>query len=203
MKGTIVKKCITLIILFIVSMVDISLLILSLMYAQWDEVKNEKYSIILLLAFYLVLLVLYVFCKSDKAGYKLRFKEISSNSFIIYCLFYPGAGVLLLFLLAKLIGWPSDDFIRYIIFVPHIFMIALWTGLKLKNHSELKESQLMKIDIISTGAVCLLTIVWILYKIEFIIWEFSLIMGEFLVIQMVIKNILVKRREKEEDNNML
>ena len=88
--------------------------------------------------------------------------------------------------------------IRVVNLLAHIILIEEWTRRKLKKQPEIKESELLQIDIISTIAILPLTIVWILYKIDLIVWEFSLLMGEFLFIQIAIKSSLVKRKKEDE-----
>lgn len=173
-------------------------LVSSLLFERWEELKNESLAIFLLVVFYYLLLLVYVFWKSDDVSLKWRFKEVSLSSFVINCLFYPACFMILLFVLSVSVEWLEWNYIRGFVLLLHVFIIALWTVLKLKKLSKLNESDLMKIDIISTLAILPLTIVWILYDTKIIIWEFSVMMGEFLVIQLVIKIILMKRKEKEE-----
>lgn len=182
---------------------------LSLVFAQADIVKiikdgdaivdNESTAIVCLYAFYYVVLAAFLFWKSDEKKNKWKFAEISLCSFVLNCLVVPDLGFLLLFFLGKIVDKTCFwILIRVVNLLAHIILIEEWTRRKLKKQPEIKESELLQIDIISTIAILPLTIVWILYKIDLIVWEFSLLMGEFLFIQIAIKSSLVKRKKEDE-----
>ncbi len=56
----------------------------------------------------------------------------------------------------------------------------------------------MKLDFYSTLAILLLTNVWVVYDILSIKIGFAIIMGEFLLVQMIIKKEQIKQKEITE-----
>ncbi len=181
----------------IVGILGLALLVLSFLYEKWSEIKDNKIALILLLVFYFISILVYTLWISDDSGFKWRFKDISLCSFIINCLFYPGVAMIVLLAVSAHTGWSQlSVIIRVLSLIIHIIIIAIWTGTKLHHHTEIKESELMKIDLISTFRVLPRTIVWIMYDISSISWEFMLFMSEFLAIQIAIKYILLKRKER-------
>lgn len=74
--------------------------------------------------------------------------------------------------------------------------IAIWFGEKfLNNKKKLNEAELMKLDLYSTVALLLFTIIWVLFDIDEIKYGFAVIMAEFMVIQILIKHAQIIHKE--------
>lgn len=73
--------------------------------------------------------------------------------------------------------------------------IAIWFGEKLLRIKELNEAELMKLDLYSTVALLLFTIIWVLFDIDEIKYGFAVIMAEFMVIQILIKHAQIIHKE--------
>ncbi len=58
----------------------------------------------------------------------------------------------------------------------------------------------MRLDLYSTIAMIPLTLMWVVFKIETIKLGFAVILGEFLIIQFMIKLALIKLKEKNNSN---
>lgn len=73
--------------------------------------------------------------------------------------------------------------------------IAIWFGEKLLRIKKLNEAELMKLDLYSTVALLLFTIIWVLFDIDEIKYGFAVIMAEFMVIQILIKHAQIIHKE--------
>ncbi len=174
-------------------------LILSLMYGHAETIKDGEVAVFMLFMFYFFSVIAYVIYISNKQDNHWHFGDITMKSFVVNCLFYPGTAILLLGCVLYIYGKPVFIIIKGLALVVHIIVIAVWVLVKLFGKKELKETDLMRIDFISTTAILPLTFVWILYDINYFIWGFALFMGEFLVFQIVIKYKLLKNKEHEEN----
>ena len=198
MKKINISKIISRVSAVFVGILGFASLVFSLFYERWVDIDDNKQGLIWLFVFYFLSLIAYALFISDDTSYKWGFSDVSLCSFIVNCLFLPFGFFAIILSIWSLIGIPPMHCFRIIIFGTHVIIIAIWHFTKLKNNDKLKESDLMKIDEIASFAILPLTIVWVLYNIKYIIWGFAIIMGEFLIIQLVVKYILIKRKEKEE-----
>ncbi len=57
---------------------------------------------------------------------------------------------------------------------------------------------LMKLDYYSTFAILPLTIIWVVYKVDYYSVGFALILGTFMIIQLIIKHKQITLAEKEK-----
>ena len=73
--------------------------------------------------------------------------------------------------------------------------IAIWFGEKLLRIKKLNEAELMKLDLYSTVALLLFTIIWVLFDINDVKYGFAVIMAEFMVIQILIKHAQIIHKE--------
>ncbi len=137
--------------------------------------------------------VIYALFSKEKWG----FSEVSFPSMVIFCLEIPTIISLLIIWISKIFANFSPQTNGAILVITHIIAISIWHIHKLW-FKKLRESDLMKIDFYSTCAILPLTIIWILYKIDPIEYSFSIFMGMFMVIQLIIKYKQIRGKEKEE-----
>ncbi len=183
-------------------------LFFSFVYRNNEQFKEGMPELLWLAVFYFSALIAYAILKSDDQSEDWKFSRLSIASYVINCLFYP---VVLVFLILLVL----NRVFKFEIFSPYFINAtisvnalasAIWMALKLVKHDNLRDSDLMKLDMISTAAIFPLTVIWILFKIETIIWTFAISMTVFLVVQLVTKSIMIKRKisaeeEKQKQNN--
>ena len=144
-------------------------------------------------AFLCVMVIVLV--NSERGDYK--FKDVSFYSFFEFVLFIPFLLWVVMYV-PNLFNWfgLKEDVIRVCVIFSQIIVILVWFGPKLTKKKWIVED-LMKLDLYSTMAIFPLTIIWVLYKISPIAWGFAFVMGEFLVIQMVVKYALINLNVKK------
>lgn len=130
------------------------------------------------------------------------FKDISLYSFYTYGLFIPFSIITaILTIRLNFITIPTF-FVQLACWGIQAFFIAIWFFPKLKQlikqeASKERDVSMMKLDYYSTFAILLLTIVWVVYDIMSIKIGFAIVMGEFLLVQMLIKKKQINELEKQ------
>ena len=168
--------------------------IASLVFADKEKSLN-----ILFLAIMLCVLGGAALVVAIKKGY-IPFSKISFSSFLMNALFY---WVFFMFAVMKYINISFFDFngIWRFYWISLAVTIAIWFGEKLLNKNrKLNEAELMKLDLYSTVAILLFTIIWVLFDITEIKYGFAVIMAEFMVIQILIKRAQIIYKEQEIKN---
>jgi hypothetical protein len=120
--------------------------------------------------------------------------HISYNSFYAFCLLFPSIIIMAFTGLVNL-DMPKD-MIVYICWGIQLIFITGWFAFylyKLNKTDKVSDSDYMKLDYYSTIAILPLTMVWVIYDIGYIKIGFAILLGEFMAIQLFIKNALIKR----------
>lgn len=166
-----------------------------------DSDEAKKYALLCLLVSYMFILfgiVLYKYCVEDEINCK--FATINFCSFFLFCQFIP-----LIFVTGGLFVANTEKFQNY----THVIIIIcaaiqcivtyIWFKSKLGQNTERKDSELLKLDLYSTVAILFLTIIWVLYDIVSIKFAFALMLGTFMVLQVMIKRKSIILAENEEN----
>ncbi len=184
----------------IVGCVGVIVFLLSVWQESQPNSSND--GLLLLLIAYFVVLVAIALYTSVLPNTGSKFTEISLLSFFTFCLFIPFALFTAIFYISNA-GLLSKETAQILCWFIQALCIAIWFFPKLSKLNKQKcdktqEVSLMKLDYYSTLAILLLTIVWVVYDILSIKIGFAIIMGEFLLVQMIIKKEQIKQKEITE-----
>lgn len=168
--------------------------------SQPDSLNNGL--LLLLLAYFIGLIAIAVYT-ANLPSTGSKFSEISLLSFFTFCLFIPFAFFTVVLTLHSNTGLLSKELAQILCWSIQALCIGIWFFPKLRKLSKQKsdtnkEVSLMKLDYYSTLAILLLTIVWVVYDILSIKIGFAIIMGEFLLVQMIIKREQIRQKEITE-----
>ncbi len=156
------------------------------------ERKEDTEGLLFLVGAYVLFLVAGALFSAGVNSKKNKFGDVSWNSFFVYGLFLPFGFWAGIYMIYQHFGSFSSEIMLKLIYVVQIITIAAWFGDKLFLKKYHEEKNLMKLDMYSTIVVGILTIVWVLYKIDEIKYFFATILGEFLAIQIIVKHYLIQ-----------
>ncbi len=150
------------------------------------------------LAYFIIILGLSIFMlsiNSNVSGYS----EISRNGFFINAIFPFGLLFSFILKINTYISLFETDDIGNICLISQAIIIGIWFAQKAIKKKTWQEIELMRLDLYSTISMIPLTLIWVIFDIRTIKIGFALILGEFLIIQFMIK--LAQIKIKEQDNN--
>lgn len=78
---------------------------------------------------------------------------------------------------------------------------GVWFAHKVITKKTWQEVELMKLDLYITVSMVPLTLVWVIFKIDTVKLGFAIILGEFLIIQFMIKMTQIKSKEQKDNSN--
>ncbi|RKM56740.1 hypothetical protein D6856_14685 [Butyrivibrio sp. XB500-5] len=130
------------------------------------------------------------------------YSVISGKGFFI-CALFPFAVITAVLLI------PDSDFSSLNSKTGNTWLIAhaLLTGawfiqkiiIKIKEKKTWQEIELMRIDLYSTVSMVPLTLIWVIFKLDVVEVGFATLLGEFLIIQFLVKIALIKLKERSEN----
>lgn len=155
----------------------------------------------LFLSYLLVLAAIAIYTESVSIK-DFYFNNISLYSFYLFSLLLPIAFISAILSILNGLGIALNFIAQVIFWLIQAFFIAIWFFPKLyqlnrQEASKERDVSMMKLDYYSTFAILLLTIVWVVYDIMSIKIGFATVMGEFLLVQMLIKKKQINELEKQ------
>lgn len=153
------------------------------------------------LAYFIIILGVAIFMlpiNSHVSGYS----EISRNGFFINAIFPFGLLFSFILKINTYISLFETDDIGNICLISQAIIIGIWFAQKAITKKTWQEIELMRLDLYSTISMTPLTLIWVIFDIRTIKFGFALILGEFLIIQFMIKLALIKIKEQTNNSDM-
>lgn len=174
--------------------------IASLLFFIVSLFSKEQELVLFLLAYILFLGAVAVFVSPEKQS-GTTYKDVNLLNFYFFCMLAPIAIITVVYnaLLALTAPYGVVVVICWII---QLGFILAWFVYNIVKHENSDEDALAKLDFFSTIAIIPLTVVWVLYDISKIKVGFAFFLGEFMIIQALIKGVQIKKKDSSSNHNV-